>query len=110
MFNLLNSPIKYNLPIIYQLNINILSGQPPYYGVKPLRAMFMISSKPSPTFKDESLWSENMKDFVRLCLIKDPLIRPQSKQLMVLLILIFYMLLRVQLNKRYMYIIRLNIT
>ena len=42
----------------------------------------MISSKPPPQLKDESKWSAHMIDFVRLCLTKDPLLRPHSKDLL----------------------------
>ena len=31
---------------------------------------------------DESKWSSNMKDFLRICLVKDPVLRPASDELM----------------------------
>jgi serine/threonine protein kinase len=69
---------------IWSLGITIIEcaeGQPPFYGVKPLRAMFMISSKPSPSLKDAESYSDNMKDFISKCLQKNPYNRPQSKDL-----------------------------
>lgn len=69
---------------VWSLGITIIEcveGQPPYYGVKPLRAMFMISTKPSPKLKESSKWSSGMIDFVQKCLIKDPLSRPHTSEL-----------------------------
>ena len=60
---------------IWSLGITIIEcmeGQPPYYGVKPLRAMFMISSKPPPAFKEPEKCSVLMNDFLGKCLIKNP--------------------------------------
>jgi len=52
--------------------IEMADGQPPHYNVHPMRAIFMIPMKPSPTVKDPSKWSSQFNDFVRVCLVKNP--------------------------------------
>ena len=36
------------------------------------QAIFMIPTKPPPTFKHPEKWSSDMKDFVSKCLVKNP--------------------------------------
>lgn len=59
---------------IWSLGITLLElceGSPPYFNVHPMRAIFMISSKPAPTLKEPEKWSSDMQDFVSKCLVKD---------------------------------------
>lgn len=59
---------------IWSLGITLLElceGSPPYFSVHPMRAIFMISSKPAPTLKEPEKWSSEMQDFVSKCLVKD---------------------------------------
>ena len=69
---------------IWSLGITIIEcaqGQPPHFDAKPLRAMYMIASKPAPTLADESHWSPEMVTFLNRCLQKDPYERATSHEL-----------------------------
>ena len=58
---------------IWSLGITIIElaqGQPPHFDAKPLRAMYMIASKPAPKLKEESKWSLDMIEFLDKCLQK----------------------------------------
>lgn len=69
---------------IWSLGITIIEcaqGSPPYFDAKPLRAMYMIASKPAPTLQDPSSWSLDMVDFLDKCLQKDPYQRAHSSDL-----------------------------
>lgn len=44
---------------VWAVGISILymaQGQPPYHDVNPMRALFLISTAPSPTFADATKW------------------------------------------------------
>lgn len=59
---------------IWSLGITLLElcdGSPPHFSIHPMRAIFIISSKPAPTVKDRSRWSEDLQDFLGQCLVKD---------------------------------------
>lgn len=47
-------------------------GKPPYGDIHPMRAIFMIPTKPPPTFRDPERWSPEFIDFVSRCLVKNP--------------------------------------
>ncbi|GBG16219.1 Protein kinase, putative, partial [Hondaea fermentalgiana] len=60
---------------IWSLGVTIIEmaqGRPPHSQIHPLRVGFTIPSKPPPTLDDPSLWSEDMQDFLSMCLVKDP--------------------------------------
>ena len=60
---------------IWSLGITALvmaEGKPPYGDIHPMRAIFMIPTKPPPTFKDCDRWSPQFIDFVSRCLVKTP--------------------------------------
>lgn len=52
--------------------IEIGEGKPPYSDIHPMRAIFMIPTKPPPTFRDPVKWSDDFIDFVSKCLVKSP--------------------------------------
>ena len=52
--------------------IEMAEGKPPYADIHPMRAIFMIPTKPPPFFKYPDKWSEEFKDFVKSCLVKNP--------------------------------------
>jgi len=62
--------------------IELAEGHPPLCNLHPLRAIFVIPSRPPPTFTDKSKWSAEMNEFLALCLTKDPNMRPTAKQLL----------------------------
>ena len=47
-------------------------GKPPYGDIHPMRAIFMIPTKPPPSFRDPDRWSPEFIDFVQKCLVKNP--------------------------------------
>lgn len=70
---------------IWSLGITIVEmveGKPPNSNVHPMRAIFMIPNKPPPTFTESTKWTNNLNDFLRCCLVKDPSKRFTSKKLL----------------------------
>ena len=70
---------------IWSLGITILEmgeGRPPNSDIHPMRAIFMIPAKPSPTFAEPNSWGNDLRNFLASCLIKDPTQRPTSSQLL----------------------------
>ncbi|CAM9298836.1 unnamed protein product, partial [Laminaria digitata] len=62
--------------------IEMVEGNPPLNNVHPMRAIFMIPSKPSPTLSEPAKWSLEFNDFVVRCLEKKPEERPTSRALL----------------------------
>ncbi|KAL7553460.1 hypothetical protein ACHAWF_016742 [Thalassiosira exigua] len=58
--------------------IEMAEGAPPHSNLNPLRAIFLIPSKPAPTLADPSFWSPEMVDFLKCCCMKDPSERTDS--------------------------------
>lgn len=58
--------------------IEMAEGAPPHSNLNPLRAIFLIPSKPAPTLADPDQWSPDMLDFIRCCCKKDPSERSDS--------------------------------
>lgn len=58
--------------------IEMAEGSPPHANLHPLRAIFVIPTKPAPTLADPDNWSPEMLDFVRCCCQKDPSQRHDS--------------------------------
>jgi serine/threonine protein kinase len=70
---------------LWSLGITLLElceGAPPYFSVHPMRAIFMISSKPAPTLKEPEKWSVDMQDFLSKILVKDADKRASSAELL----------------------------
>ncbi|VDO47610.1 unnamed protein product [Haemonchus placei] len=61
--------------------IEMAEGRPPYADIHPMRAIFMIPTKPPPTFKKPDEWSDEFNDFIRQCLVKKPDDRKTASQL-----------------------------
>ncbi|VIO88677.1 Uncharacterized protein BM_BM3378 [Brugia malayi] len=60
---------------IWSLGITAMEmaeGRPPHADIHPMRAIFMIPTKPPPTLKREADWSLDFVNFVGQCLIKNP--------------------------------------
>jgi len=62
--------------------IEMAEGKPPYHNIHPMRAIFMIPTKPSATLKDQDKYSKAFHDFIAQCLIKDQTKRPSADQLL----------------------------
>ncbi|XP_065212760.1 serine/threonine-protein kinase 3-like [Planococcus citri] len=60
---------------IWSLGITALEmaeGKPPYGDIHPMRAIFMIPTKPPPSLRELDKWSPEFIDFVNRCLVKNP--------------------------------------
>uniref|UniRef100_A0AC35TT58 Non-specific serine/threonine protein kinase n=1 Tax=Rhabditophanes sp. KR3021 TaxID=114890 RepID=A0AC35TT58_9BILA len=70
---------------IWSLGITALEmceGHPPHIEMHPMRAIFIIPTKPAPTLKNRSLWSAEFWNFTTRCLVKNPEERASSKELL----------------------------
>ncbi|XP_037081938.1 serine/threonine-protein kinase 4-like [Pollicipes pollicipes] len=70
---------------IWSLGITALEmaeGRPPYGDIHPMRAIFMIPTKPPPSFRDLNQWSPEFIDFVQRCLVKNPDERATATELL----------------------------
>ncbi|XP_077537327.1 serine/threonine-protein kinase hippo [Haemaphysalis longicornis] len=70
---------------IWSLGITALEmaeGKPPYGDIHPMRAIFMIPTKPPPSFRDPDRWSPEFIDFVSRCLVKNPEERATASELL----------------------------
>jgi len=52
--------------------IEMAEGKPPYSNIHPMRAIFMIPSRPPPKLTEPEKWSKEFNDFVAKCLTKNP--------------------------------------
>jgi len=72
---------------IWSLGITIIEmaqKEPPFSNIHPMRAIFMIPSRPPPKLQgrsDGGEWSPQMHDFLARCLQKNPDMRPTAKEL-----------------------------
>eukprot|EP01087_Luapelamoeba_hula_P012095 TRINITY_DN3361_c1_g1_i2.p1 TRINITY_DN3361_c1_g1~~TRINITY_DN3361_c1_g1_i2.p1 ORF type:complete len:393 (+),score=67.38 TRINITY_DN3361_c1_g1_i2:123-1181(+) len=62
--------------------IEMAEGDPPYSNIHPMRAIFMIPSRPPPRLTEPAKWSKDFSDFVAKCLTKDPADRPSAEALL----------------------------
>ena len=62
--------------------IELAAGAPPYADIHPMRAIFMIPSRPPPTLPRPGSWSPAFNDFVKRCLEKDTTARPTAEDLL----------------------------
>ena len=51
--------------------IELAEGSPPNASLHPMRAIFLIPTLPPPMLKEQDNWSQDFRDFVRRCLIKE---------------------------------------
>ncbi len=52
--------------------MEMAEGHPPHSNLHPMRAIFVIPTKPAPSLQDVDAWSPEMLDFIRCCCKKDP--------------------------------------
>lgn len=69
---------------IWSLGITVLEmceGKPPHFDLHPMRAVFLIPMAQAPTLQEPEKWSAGMVDFLSHCLVKDPLGRASTTEL-----------------------------
>lgn len=62
--------------------IEMAVGEPPHSNVHPMRAIFMIPTSDPPTLPEPEKWSDEFNDFLKVCLQKNPAVRPSAEDLL----------------------------
>ncbi|XP_063613201.1 serine/threonine-protein kinase 3-like, partial [Penaeus indicus] len=62
--------------------LEMAEGKPPYGDIHPMRAIFMIPTKPPPSFREPDQWQPEFIDFVSRCLVKNPEERATASKLL----------------------------
>jgi len=62
--------------------IEMAETHPPNFEVVPLRVIFLIPQRAPPILAKPDEWSDEFNDFIKICLNKDPTLRPNATQLL----------------------------
>ncbi|KAI6191200.1 Non-specific serine/threonine protein kinase [Aphelenchoides bicaudatus] len=63
------------------LTLSVLC-RPPHAEIHPMRAIFLIPTKPPPTLKNPDDWSASFNDLIAKCLVKNPEERTNAEELL----------------------------
>ncbi|GIX95583.1 hypothetical protein CEXT_792181 [Caerostris extrusa] len=66
----------------YWMAPEVIQEVAPYADIHPMRAIFMIPTKPPPSFRELDNWSAEFIDFVSRCLVKNPAERATATELL----------------------------
>jgi serine/threonine protein kinase len=69
--------------------LEMADGEPPFLHEPPLRALYKITTAPSPTLRRPELWSRPFQHFLKSCFHKEPERRASSEQLLLVSALLF---------------------
>jgi len=61
--------------------LEMAEGAPPWLDEQPMRALYMIATKPAPRLREPSKWSAEFSDFLTRMLVKDAAKRPTAADL-----------------------------
>lgn len=64
------------------VGIEMAKGEPPYLDETPMRALYLIATRPPPNVTEDEGWSADFVNFLGVCLTKDPQQRPSCEQLL----------------------------
>ena len=62
--------------------IELAEGRPPFSDIHPMRAIFIIPTRPPPKLTQPEQWSAGFNNFVARCLTKDQHKRPSAQELL----------------------------
>jgi len=57
-------------------------GEPPHSNIHPMRAIFLIPTSEPPTLPEPAKYSREFNDFLKVCLNKNPELRPSAEWLL----------------------------
>ncbi|KAL3863848.1 hypothetical protein ACJMK2_005576 [Sinanodonta woodiana] len=80
-----DTPYDYKADI-WSLGITLIEFaqiEPPNHDMHPMRVLIKIQKSDPPTLDEPKKWSSDFKDFLSVCLIKDPSNRPPAETLLV---------------------------
>eukprot|EP00026_Physarum_polycephalum_P018182 Phypoly_transcript_19680.p1 GENE.Phypoly_transcript_19680~~Phypoly_transcript_19680.p1 ORF type:complete len:124 (+),score=27.99 Phypoly_transcript_19680:263-634(+) len=60
----------------------LAEGDPPFAEFPPLKTLFMITTQDLPPLKNPDSWTYEFKDFLNICLRKNPAERQDARQLL----------------------------
>lgn len=61
--------------------MEMIHGEPPNASIHPMKVLFLIPKAPAPRLEG-SQYSQDFRDFIAACLVKDPDHRPTAKELL----------------------------
>lgn len=82
LFNLISEELSFYFAPTGITALEMAEGKPPYGDIHPMRAIFMIPTKPPPSFREPDRWSPEFIDFVSRCLVKNPEERATASEML----------------------------